>query len=415
MIRDFFKLISVAEFIARLGEFPVLTCEHLPLEQTLGRVLAQESISAEHLPSFGRSTVDGYAVRAADTFGCSESELALLHITGEVPMGALPGTEPVRPGNAVRLWTGGALPPKADAAVMLEYTQQLDPHTIGIFRPVAPGENCIRAGEDVMAGSCVLPAGHLLRPQDMGVLAGLGVTALMVHRRPQVAIIATGDELVPYAHTPQGGQIRNMNSVMLAGLVRQAGGEPHIYGICPDNFERLRALCATALEQADVVLLSGGTSVGQRDFTRDVFAALGAEIMVHGVAIKPGKPTILARQGNKALFGLPGHVASAMITFMLFVRPLLRGLSGLPYTHGLRTVRAITEYQMPSSMGREDYLCVQLLDQDRAALPLARPVLGKSGLLTPLVRAHGLLPIGRDVEGLDSGVETDVLLFPEQY
>ncbi|GAB1410574.1 molybdopterin molybdotransferase MoeA [Desulfovibrionales bacterium] len=413
MVRDFFKLVSVAEFLAHLAKFPPLASEPVPLEQSLGRVVAQTLLSAEQLPAFGRSTVDGYAVRAADTFGCSESELALLHITGEVPMGASPGPEPVRPGTAVRLWTGGALPAKADAAVMLEYTQQLDEHTIGVFRPVAPGENCIRAGEDVESGACVLSAGHHVRPQDMGVLAGLGIGEIMAHQRPKVALLATGDELVPYRQAPQAGQIRDMNSVMLAGLVRQAGAEPQCYGIGPDNFSRLSALCATALDAADVVLLSGGTSVGQRDFTRDVFAALGAEIVVHGVAIKPGKPTILARLGNKALFGLPGHVASAMITFMLFVRPLLRALSGLHCTHGLRTVRARTEYPMPSSMGREDYCCVQLVPQAGQALPLARPVLGKSGLLTPLVRAQGILPIGRDVEGLDRGVETDVLLFPE--
>lgn len=413
-MKDFFTLISVAEFTRRIGEFPSLASETVPVEDALGRVLVEDIVSPEALPPFGRSTVDGYAVRAADTFGCSESETALLHIVGEVAMGASAGSAPLLSGQAMRLWTGGELPPRADASVMVEYTQLLDEGTVGVFRPVAPGENCIRAGEDVAAGAGVLARGHVLRPQDLGVLAGLGLTEVCVYRRPRVAIVATGDELVPPARKLQPGQIRDMNAAMLAGLVRQAGGEPRMCGICPDDCERLRDVCAHALQDADVLVLSGGTSVGQRDFTRDAFAAQpGTEVLVHGVAIRPGKPTILARQGGKALFGLPGHVASAMVAFLLFVRPMLRRMSGLPAQPGLRTVRAVTEAQIPSAIGREDYVCVQLVDQGAQALPLARPVFGKSGLLTPLSRAHGLLAIGRDVEGLDRGVEAGVLLFPE--
>lgn len=413
-MKDFFKLISVAEFMSRIGEFPTLDQEVIPLDQALGRVLARDITAPESLPPFGRSTVDGYAVRAADTFGCSESETALLRVVGEVAMGASAGSVALRPGEAMRLWTGGELPPKADAAVMVEYTQLLDDRTVGVFRPVAPGENCIRAGEDVSAGVSVLSAGHLVRPQDLGVLAGLGVTTVATYRRPRVAIVATGDELVPYDRTPRPGQIRDMNAVMLAGLVRQVGGEARLCGICPDDFERLFDLCQGELADADMLLLSGGTSVGQRDFTRNVFESMEeSSVLVHGVAIRPGKPTILARQGGKALFGLPGHVASAMVTFMLFVRPMLRRMSGLPATPGLRAARAVTEQQIPSAIGREEYVCVQLVDRGEGVLPLARPVFGKSGLLSPLVRAHGLLPIGRDVEGLDCGVEVSVLLFPE--
>lgn len=412
-MQDFFKLVSVAEFTDKIRKFAPLDQELIPLPQALGRILAQDIVSPEDLPPFSRSTVDGFGVRAADTFGCSDSETALLRIVGEIDMGA-PAPGPIRPGETMRLWTGGILPPKADAAVMLEYTQTLDAETVGIFRPVAPGENCIRAAEDVAAGQHVLSAGHPLSPQDLGLLAGLGVAEVMVYRRPQVAIVATGDELVPYTRKPKPGQIRDINALLLASLVSQAGGEARLSEICPDDFDHLFTVCQAELAQADVLLLSGGTSVGQRDLTRTVFEALEkTKILAHGVSIRPGKPTILARQNNKALFGLPGHVASAMVTFLLFVRPLLRQITGQTATPGLRKVRAQTEQKIPSVVGREDYVCVQLVPRGPTELPLARPVFGKSGLLSPLVRAQGLLSIGRDVEGLDRGVEAPVLLFPE--
>lgn len=414
-MKDFFKLISVAEFVAHVGNFPILDPERIGLEQALGRVLAEDVLSSESLPPFARSTVDGYAVRAADTFGCSESELALLQVVDEIPMGASAAAIRLRPGQVARIWTGGELPPKADAAVMVEYTQNLDDTTIGVFRPVAPGENCIRAGEDFEAGKSVLRAGHCIRPQDIGVLAGLGISEVAVYRRPRVAILATGDELVPYTEPLQPGQIRDMNAVMMAAMVRQAGGEPRLCGISGDDFDQLYGMCEAALADADVLLLSGGTSVGQRDFTRAAFERLdNTSVLVHGVAIRPGKPTILARQGGKALFGLPGHVASASVTFLLFVRPMLRRMAGLPADSGLRVQRAVTSQPIPSAIGREDYVSVELVSQEGSAVPLARPAYGKSGLLSPLVRACGLLPVGRDVEGLDRGVETDVLLFPER-
>ncbi|WP_319588948.1 gephyrin-like molybdotransferase Glp [uncultured Desulfobulbus sp.] len=412
-MNDFFKLISPSDFVALFTDFAPLESEMVAVGTARGRILAEELVSSEALPPFSRSTMDGYAVRAADTFGCSESETALLTVIGEIAMGASGQALSLRPGQAARIWTGGELPQKADAVVMVEYTQPFDEETVAIFRPVAPGENVIRSGEDYAPGTAILDRGSCLRPQDLGVLSGLGITSVPVYCRPRVAILSTGDELVPADQTPPPGKIRDINSTTLAALVEETGGIALVHGICGDDFDRMLAVCTEALNDADVLLLSGGSSVGQRDFTQRVFAAMpGNQMLVHGVSVRPGKPTILARQGNKALFGLPGHVASALVVFHCFVRPLLRQYSGLGATLGLRTVKAITAQQIPSVIGREDYVRVRLTPQDNGAPPLATPVYGKSGLLNPLVRADGLLPIGRDVEGLDKGVMSPVLLFP---
>lgn len=412
-MNDFFKLISSTEFHSMFSLFSPLTAETVALSRAGGRVLAEDIVSAESLPQFSRSTMDGYAVRAADTFGCSESETALLTIVGEVAMGTSGITFSLRPGQAVRIWTGGELPQKADAVVMVEYTQPFDECTIAVYRPVAPSENVIRAGDDYTPGALVLARGRRLRPQDCGVCAGLGITQLQVYRKPRVAILSTGDELVPVEQTPPPGKIRDINSTTLAGLIEEAGGIPIPLGICTDDLEHMRTVCTQAMAEADVLLLSGGSSVGQRDFTLRVFQSMqGAELLVHGVSIRPGKPTILARQNNKALFGLPGHVASAMVVFYLFVRPLLRQYSGLGSSLGLQRIPALTSQQIPSAIGREEYVRVQITPQEQGGLPLATPVYGKSGLLNPLVRADGLLPIHRDSEGLDGGVEATILLFP---
>lgn len=412
-MNDFFKLISPSEFLGLYELFSPLATETVPLAQARGRVTAQPLVSHEALPPFSRSTMDGYAVRAADTFGCSESETALLTVIGEIAMGSSGQALSLRPGQAARIWTGGELPQKADAVVMVEYTRALDSETMAVFRPVAPGENVVQAGEDYQPGTVILEEGRSLRPQDLGVLSGLGIASIPVYRRPRVAILSTGDELVPTDQVPAPGQIRDINSTTLAALVEEAGGLPMPLGICTDDFDRMRSLCAEALEQADVLLLSGGSSVGRRDFTKQVFAALpGSEMLVHGVSVRPGKPTILARCGNKALFGLPGHVASALVIFICFVRPLLRQYGGLGATLGLRTVQAVTGVTMPSVIGREDYVRVRLVAQKDGNPPLALPVYGKSGLLNPLVQADGLLAIHRDVEGLDKGAPAAVVLFP---
>ncbi len=394
-----------------------MAAENIDLISARGRILAKDIFSPEQLPPFFRSTMDGFAVRARDTFGCSESEPALMEMIHEVKMGHTSRDITLGPGQAARIWTGGELPQKADAVVMLEYTRDFDENSIAIYRPVVPGENVITAGEDYQKGELVLPRGRILRPQDMGVLSGLGISSLPVYQRPKVAVISTGDELVPAdTPAPAPGKIRDINSTTLAALIAEAGGIPILCGICNDDFDALVDRSSKAIDQADILVFSGGSSVGMRDFTLKVIESItDAQLLVHGIAIRPGKPTIIARQHNKALIGLPGHVTSAIVIFYLFVRPLIRKLSGLCASHGLRMVRGRTTQPIASVSGREDYVRVQLtMARGDTGLEVA-PLYGRSGLIAPLVDAHGLLPIGRDTEGLDKGSVVDVLLFPDEH
>ncbi|PIE57358.1 MAG: molybdopterin molybdenumtransferase MoeA [Desulfobulbus propionicus] len=413
-MKDFFKLTTPSEVLQLYPLFEPLSAQTIPLADARGRILASTITASENLPPFARSTMDGYAVRAKNTFGCSESEPALLTVTGEILMGDSGRQYRLASGETMQIWTGGELPQKADSVCMVEYSRKLDNRTTELYRPVAPGENVIQAGDDFALGATVLEQGREIRPQDMGVLAGLGVQKVAVYHRPKVAILSTGDELIAPDAPAEPGKIRDINSTTLAALVAEAGATPINLGIQGDDFDGIRARCVQALQEADVLLLSGGSSVGRRDFTLDVFASLpGTEILVHGISVRPGKPTIVARQNNKALIGLPGHVGSAMIIFYLFVRSLLRHYTGRPATHGLRTITARTATQIPSTIGREEYVRVHL--QSAATpeeFPLVFPVYGKSGLLKPLVQADALLPIGRDVEGLDQGSTASILLLP---
>ena len=412
-MNDTYAQLPPVEFMGHFAEFAPLTTETIPLVQARGRVLAEPLVSGETLPPFSRSLMDGYAVRASDTRGASASNPVRLAVIGEIVTGSSGQALTLAPGQAVRISTGGELPQEADAVVMIEQTNSPDRQTVAVCRPVAPAENVTGAGEDCRPGTVVLEANRRLRPQDLGLLASLGIGSVPVHRQPRVAILSTGDELVPPEQTPPPGKVRNVNSTTLTALVEEAGGLPLPGGICPDDFDRLLARCTEALARADVLLLTGGSSMGKRDFTGRVFAAIpGAEVLVHGVSVRPGKPTILARQSNKALFGLPGHAASALIGFICFVRPLLRHYTGLGATLGLPAVRAILGQSLSSAIGREDYVRVRLEPQANGMLPLVLPVPGKPGLLSPLVRADGLLPIGRDIAGLDQGTEATVLLFP---
>jgi molybdopterin molybdotransferase len=413
-MKGFFQLISSEEFRCLFSRFSPLASETITVEKALARVPTSEALTAgEQLPPFARSTMDGFAVRARDTFGCSDSEPALLSIIGEISMGSAGTDFSLQPGQAVHIWTGGELPVKGDGVVMVEYTHLLDEHTVEIFRPVAPGENVIRAGEDFEADAQIIPRKRPLRPQDLGVLAGLGKTEINVHQQVKVGIISTGDELIAPDQPLAPGKIRDINTTTLAALVTEAGGIAKCYGIIEDDLTKMLTCCETALSENDMVLLSGGSSVGRRDFTLQVLEGLkGSELLAHGVAIRPGKPTLLASQDNKAIFGLPGHVASAMVVFYLFVRPLIRQFSGLGPDMGLQQIMATTGEQIPSTIGREEYVRVSLKTEHENRPPTATPIYGKSGLLSPLTRADGLLVIGRDVEGLDQGQVAQVLLFP---
>jgi len=410
---ELFKLMSVEqawEVLQSNLSLPELRQEKIPLHDGLGRILAEDIVSDINVPDFDRSTMDGYAVRARDTFGASEAMPAMMEIAGEVLMGQGAAVS-VKPGQAVRISTGGMLPDGADAVVMVEYTEQLDDRTILVVRPVAPGENVIRRGEDVSAGQVVIKAGSRIRPQEMGVLAGVGLTSCPVVQKPRIGIISTGDEIVEPGRVPGPGQVRDINSYAVAGMVEEAGGQAVQYGIVQDEFAQLERVMKQAVEETDIVVVSGGSSVGARDVTYAVINSLGKPgVLVHGVSVKPGKPTILGVVGGKAVIGLPGHPASAMVLADIFLVPLIKAYSGLGFTPpDRRIIRAVMSRSMASASGRTDYIRVAVRRTgDRY---IAEPVLGKSGLISTMVRADGVVVIPMAKEGLEAGEEVEVILF----
>ncbi len=412
MTKDFFQLFTVSQVRKILEDFPQLGSEEIELSSALGRTLSWDVTAPEDLPAFARSTMDGYAVRARDVFGASETEPSLLRVTGEVRMGQVPGYAALGPGEAVRIWTGGILPEGADAVVMVEYTQELDGRLIEVYRAAAPGENVILRGQDCRRGEPCLSAGTRLRPQELGILAGLGIMKLRVVRKPRVAVVSTGDEVVPEYEAPPSGKIRDINSTTLDALVRISGGEPMRLGIVHDSYDAICGVCKRAMDQgADVVMVSGGSSVGSRDFTLKVFEKVtGAPALVHGVAVRPGKPTIISRREGSAFFGLPGHVASCMVVYYLFVHYLLNIYQGLPPDAGLSFGQARCGQVFPSVAGREDYVRVRMEAPSIGSLPDAFPIYGKSGLISTLVKADALLKIPRDLEGYHQGEEAEVLI-----
>jgi molybdopterin molybdotransferase len=382
--------------------------ERVDLARALDRVLAEDLISPVDLPDFPRSTMDGFAVRAADTFGASEGMPAYLNIAGEVLMGARAEAS-VGVSDAVRIATGGMIPSGADAVVMVENTQVVDGTTIEVVRPAAPGENVLRVGEDITLGATVLPRGRGLRPQDIGGLAALGITQVNVARRLRVAIVSGGDELVAPEQQPGPGQIRDINTYTLAALVERAGHEAVPMGIVPDVYEQLADAAHRALDAADVVILSAGSSVSTRDMTAQAISALGQPgVLVHGVSLRPGKPTILAVADGKPVFGLPGNPVSCMVTFDLFVGPTLARLSGAS-APPRRWISARLAHNIPSAAGREDYAQVSL--ESRDGEQWAVPVFGKSNLIYTLVRSDGMVKVELDQGGLREGEWVSVILF----
>ncbi len=393
---------ALRRFLDGLAPLPA---ERLPTPEALDRVLAEPITAPQPMPHFARSTVDGYALRAADTVGAGESLPAYLRLVGEVAMGR-PPTLAIGPGEAALIHTGSALPKGADAVVMIERTQEAGAGEIEVLRAVAVGENIIPVGEDVRRGDLVLEAGKLLRPQEIGGLMGLGIVEIDVVRRPRVAIIATGDELVPPQQQPGPNQVRDLNSSAIAALVRRSGGHPLPQGIVSDDAEALYRTARAALEEADVLVITAGSSASVRDKTAEVINRLGRPgVLVHGVPIRPGKPTILARCDGKAVMGLPGNPLSAMNAARLFLVPLLWALQGTePPSPG--RLRARLMRNVPATPGRETFVPVRLEAGDEGLL--AYPLFGESNLIFLLVRGDALLRIPLGATGMPQGAEVEV-------
>ncbi|MDE3075144.1 MAG: molybdopterin molybdotransferase MoeA [Chloroflexota bacterium] len=388
---------------------PMVRREAVPTTDALDRVTAEAIHSPSDLPAFTRATMDGYSVRAADTFGASEGAPAYLSVVGEVPMGA---ADPVAVGSSETAiaYTGGMLARGADAVVMVEHTQQVDAGTIEVVRPAAPGENCVQVGEDIRRGEELLPRGHRLRPQDIGGLMALGITMVNVARLPVVAIVSSGDEVVEPGAEPLPGQIRDINSYTCKALVERAGGQPRLLGIAPDRREAMAELARRGLEQADLLVLSAGSSVSSRDMTAEVIGSLGQPgILLHGVSIHPGKPTIIALAGRKPVFGLPGNPVSAMVLFELMVAPTIKRLLGQADPDGYPKVSARVTRRVASAPGREDYVQARLEMRDGELW--AEPVFGKSNLIFTMVRAGGMIHVPLDRSGIEAGDLAEVRLF----
>lgn len=410
-MRSFFKVKTAEDIFESLKDIKPLGTESVHITDALSRILARDIICTEDLPGFQRSTMDGYALSAKDTFGASENLPSPFNIVGEVSMGQIPDFS-IRRGECAQISTGGMLPEGADAVVMIEYSQMVEDRVVEISRPVSPLENVIQSDDDVKRGQVILHKGTPLRPQDLGILASLGISQVDVFNKPRAAIISTGEEIVDINQKPESGQVRDINSYTLGGLCIKSGVEPIYLGIVRDRFEDMKSLIGKGISQADVVLLSGGSSVGVKDFTLDAFLSLeGVEILAHGVSISPGKPTIIARRGDKTLWGLPGHPTSAMIIFDVFLRYLFGRLSGLsrPAEYSSYTIDAELDRNIESASGREDYIRVKLTDIEGRWL--ATPILGKSGLISTMVEADGIIRIDMNTEGLYRGEKVKVRLF----
>jgi molybdopterin molybdotransferase len=407
---EFFNVRTVQAALETLFAqwMPQTRTETVDSRDALGRVLATAPRSPIDLPSFSRSTMDGYAVRAADTFGASQSLPACLTVVGQVEMGIEPTIE-VATAQAVGIHTGAMLPAGTDAVVMVENTQALDDHEIEVLSPVAPGDNVVQIGEDVMKGEVVLQAGHRIRPQDIGGLLALGILSVDVVASPIVGILSCGDELVYPEETPVLGQVRDINAYTLWALVRQAGGEPVVLGIARDQFEDFLRRVQTGFQHVDVLVVTAGSSVSARDLTAEVINQLGKPgVLQHGLAVKPGKPTILALCENKPVIGLPGNPVSALLVAQQIVIPIIqRALGEEPVPDS--TVHATLASNIASTTGREDSVPVRLVERDGTLF--AEPVFGKSNLIYTLVNADGVIHVPLNSNGLRAGTPVEVTLF----
>ena len=428
--REFFTVKTVSEALTGFRPERRTPVESVGLDDALGRVPA-EPVSAPHaLPGFARATVDGFAVRAADTYGASEGLPSYLDLAGEARMGRPPETE-VRQGTAVAIATGAPLPPGADAVLKIEHTQAATPELLEVLRPVTPGEGMVRADEDAAPGDELVRPGRPLRAQDLGMLAAAGIVELAVHAHPRVSIVSTGDELVS-ADAPETlpvGQVRDTSAPALAALVREAGGEPSFAGIVPDNREALSEKLREALQGSkpttlkgsdplsrgdldpssagcDVVVVSAGSSVGSRDETAAAIASLGEPgIWCHGLAFRPGKPTILADCGGVPVIGLPGNPRSALVVFRLIGMPIVRLVGGCTEPPPEPSVRARLARDLPSAAGRLDVVQVRLAGDE------AEPLFGSSSLLSILTAADGYVVVPEAATGLAAGSDVEVMLY----
>ncbi len=386
-------------------QFLPLDIETLNLEEVGGYFLANTVYAPGDVPGFNRSTVDGYAVSARDTFGAGENMPAMLDCIGEVLMGY--SAPSIKSGQCCLVHTGGMLPPEADAVIMIEYTE-LTGSMLQSFRQVAPGENVIHRGEDLKKDDVALLKGHRLRSPEIGLLASLGMNKVEVHRQPVVGFFSTGDELVDYrSRDLKPGQIRDSNAPALLYQAKQNGAAVKYGGILPDQFETFLERSRNMLEEVDLLVLSGGSSVGTRDYTARTMQELGKPgLMVEGISVQPGKPTLLANCSGKPVLGLPGHPVSALNIFAIFGKAIIDRLAGREEKQFKPGIKAVLARNISSRTGRTDYVRIKLEDTPDGLS--AVPVFGRSGMLRTLAEADGLLVVPAAVEGLSAGDQVEI-------
>ena len=408
---ELFTVVTPQEALEKLKDNLThrVASETVKTNLAIGRVTAGPIYSSDNLPTFPRSTMDGYAVIASDTYGSTESIPTYINLIGEIPMGQ-PSDLILTRGNIAKVHTGSMLPEGSDAVVMVENTQIVDAQTIEIVRPVAPGENILQVGDDIAKGQIILPEGHLMRAQDIGGLMGLGITELNVYGRPKVVIISTGDELIPPNKDLTPGKIRDINTYSLAALTLQSGAIPLTTPIIGDSFEELLDTARKSILEADMLVISAGSSVSSRDLTSAVISNLGDPgILVHGISIKPGKPTILASIEGKPVVGLPGNPVSALVIFDIFCIPSIYMLSGCSTPPDKPNVDARITHNLASIPGREDYIPVKL--RTEGEILLADPIFGESNLITTVMKADGLIKIPLDKSGIYQGEIVNAKMF----
>ena len=400
-MRGFARRTTVADALEWLdGQTGRLSEETLPLAEAAGRVLAREIVSRVDVPPFDRSMMDGFALRAADTMGASPYNRLALDVVGE----SLPGrpfSGQIAPGKAVRIMTGAPLPEGADAVLPVELVEA-QPDRILAQGEVSPGKHVGRIGEDIAAGTAVLPAGRILRPQDVGVLASIGAGEVPVVRRPRVRVVVTGDELLPAGSRPEPHKIVDSNGPMLAALIARDGGTAVNPGIVPDRPE---AVLEAMRSGCDVVLVSGGSSVGQEDHAPSLLATHG-ELPIHGIAMRPSSPTGMGRLAGKLVFLLPGNPVSCLCAYDFFAGRAIRVLGGRPADWPYRRVIRPLGRKIVSTVGRLDYMRVRLVD-DRVD-PLA---IAGASVLSSTTRADGFVLVPPDSEGYPPGAKVEVLLY----
>jgi molybdopterin molybdotransferase len=412
MGQTFFKVLSPRDAYDLLLRVAPVGAERVATIAARGRVLAEDLYSEVDLPQFDRAAMDGFAVKAKDTFGASASLPAYLKLAGAIDMGK-EATRPIAKGEAMRISTGGMMPPASDAVVMVEHADEVAGGLVEIHRGVSPWQNVIQIGDDLRKGDLVFQTGKRLRAHDLGALTGVGISSVAVFRRPRVALISTGDEIVEAHVTPLPGQVRNINQHSLAGLIEECGAELKDWGVIGDDRQQLAGAIGEALDWSDLVLLSGGSSMGAKDIALETILSFpDSEFVFHGISISPGKPTIFARACGKPILGLPGYPVSALVIFDLFGAPLIRRLGGeaaellgkFP-----KVVRSVLKTNIASQIGREDYVRVTLERQGEKWI--ATPLPSKSGAIFTLVKADGMVRIDLNQDGLEAGEEVDVILF----